>query len=274
MKEHIAKVVCCPACHGELAFASTQLSCSACAARYQIQGEVPVFVNKQPEIVSLEHQSNPIGGDYETVLREGNDFVLHIGAGATTLKYPNCIELEHKIFRNTDVVGDAHALPFRDNTFDRVFAFNVFEHLRSPRRAAAEVLRVLKPNGLVAIHTAFLQPLHEAPAHFFNATEFGVRSWFSQFDIEKCHVSDNFAPGVMLAFLMSTVAQSMREAGISAEKQSHVLESRMGEWAELWDTRFANPPDSFAILQSLPQLQQKSIAAGFELLARKPAAAT
>jgi len=36
------------------------------------------------------------------------------------------------------VVGDAHALPFRDNTFDRVFAF-VFEHLRDPKKAAGEI---------------------------------------------------------------------------------------------------------------------------------------
>ena len=69
---------------------------------------------------------------------------------------PTCIEFEHKIFKHTDVVGDAHHLPFRDASFDRVFAFNVFEHLREPARAAAEIARVLKPTGAVAIHTAFL----------------------------------------------------------------------------------------------------------------------
>ena len=56
------------------------------------------------------------------ILREGKKFVLNIGAGATTVPdMRNCIELEHKIFRHTDVVGDAHCLPFRNEIF--AFAF-------------------------------------------------------------------------------------------------------------------------------------------------------
>jgi SAM-dependent methyltransferase len=73
------------------------------------------------------------------------------------------------------VVGDARALPFRDNVFDRVFAFNVFEDLRQLSLAACEIHRVLKPGGSLVLHTPFLQPLHEAPHHYFSATEYGVR---------------------------------------------------------------------------------------------------
>ncbi|MEY2492412.1 MAG: hypothetical protein QOH24_1363 [Verrucomicrobiota bacterium] len=273
MNEYIASVICCPACHGQLVSEREQLACGSCGAVYRIQNQVPVFFEGTAVVASVEHQSNPIGGYYEDILRAGNELILHIGAGATTSKYASCIEFEHKIFKHTDVVGDAHALPFQDNVFDRVFAFNVFEHLRHPRKAAAEVLRVLKPNGSVAIHTAFLQPLHEPPAHFFNATEFGVRDWFSAFQIEKCDVSDNFGPGVMLAFLMSSVVQSLREAGITAADQTRVLKTSLGDWATFWDDRAAGPPDGFDVLQNLPQTQQKRISAGFELLARKPAAA-
>jgi SAM-dependent methyltransferase len=273
MNEYISSVICCPACHGELLFQPEQIACVFCGATYRIQSQVPVFFQDVAAVAPIEHQSNPIAGYYEDLLRTGNDLILHIGAGATSSKYAKCIEFEHKIFKHTDVVGDAHALPFRENVFDRVFAFNVFEHLRNPHKAAAEVLRVLKPNGLVAIHTAFLQPLHESPAHFFNATEFGVRDWFSAFQIEKCDVSDNFGPGVMLAFLMSSVVQSLREAGITATDQTRILDTRLRDWATFWDDRLVGPPDGFDVLQNLPQSLQKRISAGFELLARKPAAA-
>jgi SAM-dependent methyltransferase len=231
---------------------------------------VPIFVAEEVEIVR-EHISNPLGAAFEQILRQGNEFVLNIGAGGTAERYPNCIEFEHKIFRHTDVVGDAHHLPFRDATFDRVFAFNVFEHLVDPEAAAQEIHRVLKPGGAVAIHTAFLQPLHEEPYHFYNATEYGVRRWFACFEIEDCRVSGNFGPGVMLAFLTSQVLESARLGGATSEEQALISQSKIGDWADFWNKRTELPP-GFNALQSLPQPMQKRVAAGFELLARKPLA--
>jgi len=229
---------------------------------------VPIFVAEEVEI-AREHISNPIGAEYEQILRQGNDFVLHIGAGGTAERYPNCIEFEHKIFRHTDVVGDAHHLPFRGAVFDRVFAFNVFEHLADPEAAAQEIHRVLKPGGGVAIHTAFLQPLHEAPHHFYNATEYGVRQWFTPFEIEDCRVSSNFGPGMMLAFLMSNVLESARAGGIPESEQALISGSKISDWAEYW-SKWGEPPPGFDALQSLPQPMQKRVAAGFELIAKKP----
>ena len=87
-------------------------------------------------------------------------------------------------------MGDAHHLPFLDATFDAVVTFNTFEHLYDPPRAAAEIHRVLKPGGRLILQTAFLQPLHEPPHHYYNTTEFGLRRWFSDFEITRMHVSD------------------------------------------------------------------------------------
>ncbi len=199
-----------------------QLQCEGCGITYRIQNEVPIFIQENVVAVASDHLSNPIGADFEAILRKGNEFILHIGAGATAQKYPNCIEFEHKIFKHTDVVGDAHHLPFRDASFDRVFAFNVFEHLREPARAAAEIARVLKPTGAVAIHTAFLQAVHEEPAHFYNTTEYGLREWFADFEIEKLSVSPNFSPGMMLAYLMSSVLTVMQESGAAGREQAIV----------------------------------------------------
>lgn len=232
---------------------------------------VPVFLPDAAEVavVPSGHTSNVIGPAFEEILARGDECVLHLGAGSTATKYPGCIELEHKIFRHTDVVGDAHALPFRDSSFDRVFAFNVFEHLRDPARAAREILRVLKPGGALALHTAFLQPLHEAPRHFFNATEFGVREWFRDFEIEQCAVSGNFSPGFTLGFLAASLLETLRESGAPADAISQLANSRLEQWAHFWN-RKSEPPPSFNALLTLPQEFQKRLAAGFELLARKP----
>ena len=237
---------------------------------FPLEGGIPVFLKEPAAVVAMEHRSNPIGAQFEEILREGRQFVLNIGAGATETKKANCVEFEHKIFRHTDVVGDAHYLPFRDSVFDHVFAFNVFEHLREPSLAAGEIRRVLKPGGVASIHTAFLQALHEEPIHFYNATEFGVREWFSSFEIESCHVSGNFGPGVMLGYLITNVLETARMGAVPADEQMLLSKTTLGEWAEYW-RRNAGPPPGFEILQGLRPDLQKRIAAGFELIARKPA---
>ncbi|MEM1211661.1 MAG: class I SAM-dependent methyltransferase [Planctomycetota bacterium] len=50
-------------------------------------------------------------------------------------------------------LGDATRLPVMDASVDLVTMNMVAEHLRRPRRAMAEVARVLRPGGRVLIHT-------------------------------------------------------------------------------------------------------------------------
>ena len=53
--------------------------------------------------------------------------------------------------RARTVRGDAYALPFEDEAFDRVIAAEVLEHLPEDERAMAELFRVLRPGGLLAV---------------------------------------------------------------------------------------------------------------------------
>lgn len=50
------------------------------------------------------------------------------------------------------VVGDAHELPFEDNTFDKLFSINLTPHLYDIDKALREFYRVLKPNGLAVVN--------------------------------------------------------------------------------------------------------------------------
>jgi ubiquinone/menaquinone biosynthesis C-methylase UbiE len=48
------------------------------------------------------------------------------------------------------VTGDALSLPFPDDTFDKIVAAEVLEHIPDDMAAMAELLRVLKPGGELA----------------------------------------------------------------------------------------------------------------------------
>ncbi len=51
----------------------------------------------------------------------------------------------------SSVRGDAHRLPFPDNSFDRIIASEVLEHLPGDDIAIRELARVLKPGGTLAV---------------------------------------------------------------------------------------------------------------------------
>ncbi len=49
------------------------------------------------------------------------------------------------------VRGTAYSLPFEDNSFDRIIAAEIMEHLPEDELAMSELYRVLKPGGLIAV---------------------------------------------------------------------------------------------------------------------------
>ncbi len=54
--------------------------------------------------------------------------------------------------------ADALALPFPDGSFDRVIAAEVLEHIPDDNGAIAEIVRVTRPGGLVAVTVPRLGP--------------------------------------------------------------------------------------------------------------------
>jgi ubiquinone/menaquinone biosynthesis C-methylase UbiE len=48
-------------------------------------------------------------------------------------------------------LAPAHALPFRDESFDAVFCRLLLNHMRRPERLVRELVRVLKPGGVLVL---------------------------------------------------------------------------------------------------------------------------
>jgi len=79
-----------------------------------------------------DHLSHPLPPDALELIRNISGLVLNLSAGGTRDRFSNVIEAEYTIFRHTDVVADAHQLPFRDESFEAVISLNTFEHYRDP----------------------------------------------------------------------------------------------------------------------------------------------
>ena len=50
------------------------------------------------------------------------------------------------------LLGDAHELPFPDESFDAAYSLRVFEIIGDPRRALSEMARVLRPGGRLVVN--------------------------------------------------------------------------------------------------------------------------
>jgi ubiquinone/menaquinone biosynthesis C-methylase UbiE len=87
------------------------------------------------------------------------ELAQQVGAGgrAVGVDYSEALIHEaHRRWASSDLpvsfhVGDAHALPFPDASFDACRAERVFVHLQDPARAFAEMVRVAKPGARVAV---------------------------------------------------------------------------------------------------------------------------
>ena len=110
---------------------------------------------------------------------------LDIGSGGSSYGryFPNRFTVDIDPARNPEMVADAHALPFPDNEFARVLCTEVLEHTREPRQVAKELMRVLKPGGMLVLTTRFAYPLHDAPGDYFRFTRYGLQELFSSWSI-------------------------------------------------------------------------------------------
>jgi SAM-dependent methyltransferase len=113
----------------------------------------------------------------------------------------NLIESDISFGPRTQIVFDAHNIPFPNNFFDGVIIQAVLEHVVDPFKCVAEVHRVLKSGGLVYAETPFMQQVHMGKYDFHRFSHLGHRRLFSHFsEIESGAIC---GPGMALAWAYS-----------------------------------------------------------------------
>ncbi len=75
-----------------------------------------------------------------------------------------------------DVVGDAHALPFEDASFDAAVSFQVLEHVERPVECLREMARVVRAGGDVVVTVPGVWPDHEVPHDYWRFTRYGLEA--------------------------------------------------------------------------------------------------
>ena len=139
-----------------------------------------------------------------------------------------------------DDVGAVEALPYPDGSFDVVLCTQVLEHVADPRRAVAEIARVLAPGGaaFVSTHGVFLY--HPDPVDLWRWTHAGLERLFaSSAAWDEIRVTSNGEAVACLAYL---ACQYLDELGLrlGSERVRHGMLRVVNGVAEVLDRRF--PP--------------------------------
>jgi len=267
----IKPLLVCPSCRGRLEERQGSFRCPACGLSYPIGENSVDFLTadfkKQYGIVSTDNVSS--WGYDEKILEivEANPEKMYLdcGAGSRNKFHENVINYEIVDYPSTDILGVAEQLPFADESLDGVFSVAVLEHVKDPFCCAREIMRVLKPGGVVFAAVPFLQPVHAYPHHYYNMTTQGLANLFNGLEIKEEFVPLSLHPMTTIQWMMASYRQGLPEAA-----QHEFSRMRVKDLLELppvddW-YRKGVPP----IVAALAKEKWAEIAGGNCLLARKP----
>jgi len=118
----------------------------------------------------------------------------------------NLIESDVTFGPRTQIIFDAHNIPFPNEYFDCVIIQAVLEHVVDPFKCVQDVHRVLKKDGLVYAETPFMAQVHMGKYDFHRFSHLAHRRLFKNFaEIDSGAVS---GPGVAFAWTYSYVIYS------------------------------------------------------------------
>ncbi|MDQ2842573.1 MAG: class I SAM-dependent methyltransferase [Acidobacteriota bacterium] len=107
--------------------------------------------------------------------------ILDVGCGIN--KLPNAIGIDRNPASHADLLVDIDSFPypFDDNSFDRIYAAHVIEHVADVMQTMEEFYRLVKPAGVIFLATphytdfsSFCDPTHRWHLTSYSFRYFGV----------------------------------------------------------------------------------------------------
>lgn len=150
------------------------------------------------------------------VIPRGSGRVLDLGGNKGTLRgslqelgyhYIN-IDCKRFSYLEPTLIGDAHCLCFKDETFTLVVSKCTFEHFSEPWKVVGELRRILKENGRCIIWVPFMHPFHGDD--YYRYTPLGIRHMFRDFKIISIE-----SPNGVFSVLATAASEAMKRVGLA-----------------------------------------------------------
>ena len=154
-----------------------------------------------PALVPVDHLAATLEG-----LPPDAD-ILDVGAGGRRIA-PIVKTFDAFAGPEVDIVGDIHAMPIGDASYDCVFCTGTLEHVADPWRAIGEIYRVTRPGGIVHIDVPFIQGYHADPTDYWRFTIDGLRHLCGAF--EELESGVHIGPSCGLVWIAREWANSIR----------------------------------------------------------------
>ncbi len=271
----LARHLRCPQCYSiQLVQSENSLRCRMCDADYpHVMNAVNFIDEDSRKHFNLEDTANISDHPYDeraqkiiAELVQSGGMALDCGSGKKSVFFENVVQLEIVPYPHVDILAVNQALPFQDNVFDAVFSLDVLEHVNDPFLCAREIVRVLKPGGVLYLDMPFLQPEHGYPHHYFNATRMGVERLFEKWmTFEQHYVPLSGHPIFTLTWFL-THYQNHLDPGVREQFSQMTVEQFVSKSPIEW---LGDP-----IVSGLPQDSQWPIAATTQAMLRKSAGET
>jgi SAM-dependent methyltransferase len=92
-----------------------------------------------------------------------------------------CVDIEPG--PGVDLVADAHNMHMvQSDSVDCVVTVSTLEHVRYPQKVMKEILRILKPGGILYVSVPFMFPFHSDPHDFYRFSSDGIRILCEDFE--------------------------------------------------------------------------------------------
>lgn len=90
----------------------------------------------------------------------------------------------------TDDYLNTLILPYKNESFDNVTAFQVLEHHRNPTKMISEIVRIVRLGGNILVTVPFLGGIHEEPYDYQRFTRYGLIELFSKNNCEIIEIQE------------------------------------------------------------------------------------
>ncbi len=230
----------CPACRrSSLSIREQKLTCDGCFIEYPVRDSVLYFTkNADESIRKYDAEAKQFVNRFKSLVKKWPAFfvfltyaigsvsyfgqrpkkaieqlygerakdkiIINVGSGITNV-HPAVINLDIFPFKNVDIVADAAALPFKDNSLDMLISESTIEHTPDAEQAIREMYRVVKPGGFVYVSIPFIMPFHASPNDYIRLTHEGLQQKFYDFTLIKMGVLGGPA-SALVTFLMYFLA--------------------------------------------------------------------